>query len=74
MSGPVDDSLPDIESNGFLSRPIRTPPVPPDAILPEVFRGRMFCVIHGRQCYRSRTVVGEYVWICPDERHFTPLA
>ncbi len=41
--------------------------------LPEVVHGRMLCVVHGRMCYRriSRVDVGE--WICPDERHGTPI-
>ncbi|OLB46668.1 hypothetical protein AUH73_08455 [archaeon 13_1_40CM_4_53_4] len=47
----------------------------PEAMLPEILRGRMFCVTHGRQCYRGgRTFGGEIVWICPDERHSKPLA
>lgn len=44
-----------------------------EGVLPEILRGRMFCTVHGRQCYRSITFTGEFVWICPDERHVVPL-
>ncbi len=37
--------------------------------LTEVVRGRMFCIVHGRMCYRMVTVIGESIWVCPDERH-----
>ena len=42
--------------------------------LPEVMRGRMLCVTHGRLCYRRISRVGVPEWICPDERHLTPVA
>lgn len=42
--------------------------------LPEVGRGRMLCVVHGRMCYRRISRVGFGEWICPDERHLTPIA
>jgi hypothetical protein len=46
----------------------------PETVLPEVFRGRMFCVTHGRQCYRRKAFAGDFVWVCPDERHSRPVA
>ena len=42
--------------------------------LPEVVRGRMLCVTHGRMCYRRISRVGAGEWICPDERHLSPIA
>ena len=41
--------------------------------LPEVMRGRMLCVTHGRLCYRRISPVGMGEWICPDERHLAPI-
>lgn len=41
--------------------------------LPEVLHGRMLCVTHGRMCYRRISRVGVGEWICPDERHGTPI-
>lgn len=41
--------------------------------LPEVVHGRMLCVVHGRMCYRRISRVGVGEWICPDERHGTPI-
>jgi len=41
--------------------------------LPEVVRGRMLCVAHGQMCYRRTSKVGVGEWICPDERHGTPI-
>jgi hypothetical protein len=41
--------------------------------LPEVANGRMLCVAHGRMCYRRTSVIGVGEWICPDERHGTPI-
>src|SRR6267378_200777 len=41
--------------------------------LPEVVHGRMLCVAHGRMCYRRISRVGLGEWICPDERHGTPI-
>ena len=41
--------------------------------LPEVVHGRMLCVAHGRMCYRRMSRVGIGAWICPDERHGTPI-
>ena len=41
--------------------------------LPEVVRGRMLCVAHGQMCYRRMSKVGVGEWICPDERHGTPI-
>jgi len=41
--------------------------------LPEVVHGRMLCVAHGRMCYRRISRVGVGEWICPDERHGTPI-
>jgi hypothetical protein len=43
-------------------------------VLPEVVRGRLLCVTHGRMCYRRISRVGIGEWICPDERHLTPIA
>jgi hypothetical protein len=43
------------------------------ASLPDVARGRLFCWVHGRVCYRQFSVTGENEWICPDERHFDKL-
>jgi hypothetical protein len=42
--------------------------------LPEVARGRMLCIVHGRMCYRRISRVGVGEWICPDERHRTPIS
>ena len=42
--------------------------------LPNVGRGRMLCVVHGRMCYRRISQVGIGEWICPDERHLAPIA
>jgi hypothetical protein len=72
MSKPFDNPLsdqaenPPIGSSGEVS-------MVEEGVLPEIFRGRMFCTIHGRQCYRSATFTGESIWICPDERHVIPL-
>lgn len=41
--------------------------------LADVVRGRMFCLSHGRECYRRVQVVGESEWVCPDERHARPI-
>jgi hypothetical protein len=41
--------------------------------LPEVVHGRMLCVAHGRMCYRRVSRVGVGEWVCPDERHGTPI-
>lgn len=41
--------------------------------LPEVAHGRMLCLAHGRMCYRRISRVGLGEWICPDERHGTPI-
>jgi hypothetical protein len=41
--------------------------------LPEVVHGRMLCVAHGRMCYRRMSRVGVGEWICPDERHVSPI-
>ena len=41
--------------------------------LTDVIRGRMFCLPHGRECYRRVTIVGESEWVCPDERHLKPI-
>ena len=72
MSKPLDNPLSDQAEN---------PPTGPsgevgmveEGVLPEIFRGRMFCTVHGRQCYRTTSFTGESVWICPDERHVIPL-
>ena len=37
--------------------------------LTEIVRGRMFCLVHGRECYRRAVILGEGEWVCPDERH-----
>ncbi len=41
--------------------------------LNEVFRGRMFCLAHGRECYRRTGITGDNEWVCPDERHQRPI-
>lgn len=41
--------------------------------LPDITRGRMFCLMHGRECYRQFSATGEGQWICPDERHLKPV-
>jgi hypothetical protein len=41
--------------------------------LPDVVHGRMLCVAHGRMCYRRISMVGVGEWVCPDERHGTPI-
>ena len=53
------------QSNGEAARDVHE--------LPEVVHGRMLCVIHGRMCYRRISRVGVGEWICPDERHGTPI-
>jgi len=40
--------------------------------LTDIFRGRMFCLAHGRQCYRRTGIIGSE-WVCPDERHRRPI-
>ncbi len=81
MSRPMDNPLaepdPDSESadsSEDTSMPSSEDTSMPEAMLPEILRGRMFCVTHGRQCYRGRAFGGEVIWICPDERHSKPLA
>ncbi len=72
LSRPLDNPLSEPESetgHGMTSGAASVP----EAVLPDIFRGRMFCVRHGRQCYRGRNHAGENVWICPDERHSNPL-
>ncbi len=73
MSRPLDNPLaePDTDSESADSSEDATMP---EATLPEILRGRMFCLTHGRQCYRGRAFGGEIIWICPDERHSKPLA
>jgi hypothetical protein len=68
LDNPLSDPEPDAESVDSSEDASL-----PEAALPDIFRGRMFCVAHGRQCYRGRTFGGETVWICPDERHSKPL-
>lgn len=41
--------------------------------LTEILRGRMFCLSHGRECYRRAAIIGEGEWVCPDERHMRPI-
>ncbi len=41
--------------------------------LAEVVRGRMFCLAHGRECYRRSAIISESEWVCPDERHRKPI-
>jgi len=41
--------------------------------LTDIFRGRMFCLSHGRECYRRAAIIGEGEWVCPDERHRKPI-
>ncbi len=72
MSKPLDNPLSDQGANQ-PSEPSGELGTVEEGVLPEIFRGRMFCTVHGRQCYRSTTFTGEYVWICPDERHAIPL-
>jgi len=72
MSKPLDNPLSDQAANPSAD-PSREASVMEEGALPEIFRGRMFCTVHGRQCYRATTFTGESVWICPDERHLIPL-
>src|SRR5260370_37660251 len=72
MSKPLDNPLSDQVANPSTD-PSSKASVMEEGVLPEVFRGRMFCTIHGRQCYRSATFTRESIWICPDERHVIPL-
>ena len=44
-----------------------------DYRLTEIIRGRMFCLAHGRECYRRAATIGESEWVCPDERHRKPI-
>ncbi len=41
--------------------------------LPELPRGRMFCLVHAQHCYQKFSIFGESFWVCPDERHGKPL-
>jgi hypothetical protein len=72
MSKPLDNPLSDQEAYPSVDQS-RVSSGIEEGALPEIFRGRMFCTVHGRQCYRSITFAGESVWICPDERHVVPL-
>jgi len=72
MSKPLDNPLSDQAANPSAD-PSGEASVMEEGALPEIFRGRMFCTVHGRQCYRGTTFTGESVWICPDERHIVPL-
>jgi hypothetical protein len=72
MSKPLDNPLSGQGANQ-PSEPSREMGVIEEGVLPEIFRGRMFCTVHGRQCYRGTSFAGESVWICPDERHVVPL-
>jgi hypothetical protein len=61
-----------------LGGPVRIGPSKEEGLrdaheLPEVVHGRMLCVTHGRMCYRRISRVGVGEWICPDERHGTPI-
>jgi hypothetical protein len=44
-----------------------------DVSLPDVARGRLFCLSHGRLCYRQFSITGDREWVCPDERHVNKL-
>ncbi len=44
-----------------------------DYRLTEIIRGRMFCLAHGRECYRRSAIISEGEWVCPDERHRKPI-
>ncbi len=72
MSKPLDNPLSDQVANPSADQS-RVASEMEAGTLPEIFRGRMFCTVHGRQCYRSITFAGESIWICPDERHVVPL-
>src|SRR5438094_9753003 len=72
MSKPLDNPLSDQAANPSADAS-REASVMEEGALPEIFRGRMFCTVHGRQCYRGTTFIGESVWICPDERDVIPL-
>src|SRR5947209_11806461 len=72
MSKPLDNPLLDQAANPSAD-PSREASVMEEGALPEIFRGRMFCTVHGRQCYRGTTFTGESVWICTDERLVIPL-
>jgi hypothetical protein len=71
MIGPIDNAISDSESDSRTLHAVEEEI--PEVVLPNVVRGRMFCVSHGRQCYRGMSLVGENVWICPDERHSNPI-
>ncbi|OLE71069.1 hypothetical protein AUF78_03905 [archaeon 13_1_20CM_2_51_12] len=72
MSKPLDNPLSDQGANPSSDAPGEANVIE-EGVLPEILRGRMFCTVHGRQCYRSTTITGESIWICPDERHMIPL-
>ena len=72
MSKPLDNPLSDQGANPSSDQSSEIG-VMEEGVLPEILRGRMFCTAHGRQCYRSIAFTGEFVWICPDERHVVPL-
>jgi len=72
MSKPLENPLSDQAANSSVDQS-RVAGGMQEGALPEIFRGRMFCTVHGRQCYRGITFAGESVWICPDERHIVPL-
>lgn len=73
MSEPLDNPISEPEQDSVTADPSAFENEP-SGMLPVVFKGRMFCVVHGRQCYRARTLIGQNVWVCPDERHSKPLA
>ena len=73
MSGPLDNPISGSDPDPG-SDDVPEEQYPPEAGLPAVLRGRMFCTLHGRECYRSAGFAGENVWICPDERHVRPLS
>ena len=72
MSKPLDNPLSDQAANSSVDES-RVASGMEEGALPEIFRGRMFYTVHGRQCYRGTAFAVESVWICPDERHVVPL-
>ena len=63
----------DLTPLGDMNPPDRGKLIEEGHTLPEVMRGRMLCVTHGRLCYRRISHVGIGEWICPDERHLAPI-
>ncbi len=73
MSKPLDNPLSEPEISPHSSGPEDNDSLLTEGELPGIVRGRMFCLMHGRECYRRISITGESEWVCPDERHGKPI-